>query len=320
MHDTLPLLVNSAFPPISRKKLEILQINLGYRCNQSCTHCHVNAGPTRTESASRETLDLVLEFIDRNGIRIVDITGGAPEMNPHFCDFVRQLSERGVQVMDRCNLTILEEPEFVGMAEFLAAQRVMIIASLPCYLGENVDRQRGKGVFATSIQAIRKLNALGYGRADSNLTMNLIYNPQDAILPPPQDRLEQDYRRELGQHYGIQFNRLLAMANVPIGRFGSVLVSKGQFEPYMQMLKAAYQEANLDTVMCRNLISVSWQGHVYDCDFNQMLKLPMRLNGYHQVHLQDLLDEDLDGNPITVRGHCFACTAGQGSSCGGALG
>ena len=319
MHATLPLLVNSSFPPISRKKLEILQLNLGYRCNLSCTHCHVNAGPKRTEEMSRETLDQALKFIQQNAIRSVDLTGGAPEMNPHFRVFVRQLCELGIQVIDRCNLTILEEPGFETMAEFLAEQQVQIVASLPCYLGENVDRQRGKGVFETSIRAIQRLNKLGYGMPDNPLTLNLIFNPQGAELPPPQVGLEAAYKRELGQIYDIHFNRLLAMTNVPIGRFGSVLISKGRFEDYMQTLKAAYQETNLDSVMCRNLISVGWEGHVYDCDFNQMLKLPMRLNGFHRVHLKDLLNERLNGNPITVKDHCFACTAGQGSSCGGAL-
>ncbi len=319
MHATLPLLVNSGFPPISRKKLEILQINLGYKCNQSCTHCHVNAGPKRTEEMSYETIGQALELVDGHNIAIVDITGGAPEMNPHFRDFVRQLTARGVQVMDRCNLTILDEPGYEDMAGFLAGQGVEVIASLPCYLGDNVDRQRGKGAFASSIRVISRLNQLGYGMPGSALTLNLIFNPQEAILPPPQDSLEKQYKQELNRHYGISFNRLLAMTNVPIGRFGSVLVSKGMFDEYMHTLKTAYRETNLDTVMCRNLISVDWQGNVFDCDFNQMLKLPMRFNGHHQVHLSDLLDEDLDGNPITVRGHCFACTAGRGSSCGGAL-
>ncbi len=320
MHATLPLLVNSSFPPISRKKLDTLQMNLGYRCNLSCTHCHVSAGPKRTEEMSRETLDHALKFVEQNNISCVDLTGGAPEMNPHFRVFVRQLSVLGVRVIDRCNLTILEEPGFESMAEFLAEHRVEIVASLPCYLGENVDRQRGKGVFASSIRAIQRLNQLGYGMQDSSLSLNLIFNPQGAELPPPQEGLEAAYKNELLELYDVHFNQLLAMTNVPIGRFGSVLISKGQFQGYMQTLKDAYQEANLDTVMCRNLISVGWEGHVYDCDFNQMLKLPMRLKGIPRVHLKDLLDENLLGNPITVKDHCFACTAGQGSSCSGALG
>ncbi len=320
MHDTLPLLVNSSsFPPINRKKLEIMQINLGYRCNQSCTHCHVNAGPKRTEEMSRETLDLALELIDRNAIRVVDITGGAPEMNPHFRYFVSQLMKRNIHVIDRCNLTILLEPGYEGTAEFLAENGVEIVASLPCYQSENVDLQRGKGVFDSSIRAIRLLNSLGYAMPESGLELNLIYNPQGAVLPPPQGELERQYKHELGQKHGIEFNQLLAMTNVPIGRFGSVLISKGTFASYMQTLKVAYQEENLNTVMCRSLISVGWEGNIYDCDFNQMLKLPMRLNGYGQVHLKHLLGEALDGNPITVKDHCFACTAGQGSSCGGAL-
>ncbi len=320
MHETLPLLAGSGFPAIRRRRLETLQLNLGYRCNQSCVHCHVNAGPNRREEMSRETIAQALAFVDRTGVRVLDLTGGAPELNPHFRALVRQARARGVHVMDRCNLTILEEPGQEDLAEFLAGHGVEVVASLPCYLGENVDRQRGKGVFATSIRALERLNALGYGDPAGTLRLSLVYNPQGPSLPPGQDDLERAYKDELGQQFGIRFNRLLTIANMPIGRFGSMLVSKGQFHGYMDTLRAAHRDANLDAVMCRSTVSVDWQGDVYDCDFNQMLGLPMRLNGHARTHLSDLLDHPLENNPIAVRAHCFACTAGQGSSCGGALG
>lgn len=319
MRETATLLASYGFPAIRRRRLETLQLNLGYRCNQSCLHCHVNAGPKRREEMSRETIDDALAFIDRAAVRKLDLTGGAPEMNPHFRELVAQARARDVHVMDRCNLTILEEPGYEDLGEFLAGHRVEVVASLPCYLGENVDRQRGAGVFATSIRVLQRLNALGYGGEDATLRLSLVYNPQGAVLPPGQDDLEQDYRNELGQRFGVRFNRLLTMANMPIGRFGSVLVSKGQFDGYMRTLKAAHRDQNLSAVMCRSTLSVDWQGEVYDCDFNQMLNLPMRLNGHARVKLSQLLDHELDGNPIAVQDHCFACTAGQGSSCGGAL-
>lgn len=319
MHETAPLLATLGFPPIRRHRLETLQLNLGYRCNQSCLHCHVSAGPNRREEMSRQTIEQVLAFIDHSGVRKLDLTGGAPEMNANFRDLVRQARTRGVHVMDRCNLTILEQPGYESLAEFLAQHRVEVVASLPCYQGENVDRQRGNGVFQASVRALQRLNALGYGGDDPALCLSLVFNPQGPSLPPSQGDLEQDYKRELGQRYGVRFNRLLTMANMPIGRFGSVLVSRGQFDDYMRTLKAAHREDNLPAVMCRSTLSVDWQGDVYDCDFNQMLKLPMRLNGHARVTLSQLIDHELVGNPIRVRDHCFACTAGQGSSCGGAL-
>jgi radical SAM/Cys-rich protein len=319
MHETAPLLATLGFPPIRRRRLETLQLNLGYRCNQSCLHCHVNAGPNRREEMSRQTIEMALAFIDQSGVRRLDLTGGAPEMNANFRDLVQQARARGVHVMDRCNLTILEQPGYESIAEFLAQHRVEVIASLPCYQGENVDRQRGNGVFQASVRALQRLNALGYGGDDPALCLSLVFNPQGPSLPPSQSNLEQDYKRELGLRYGVRFNRLLTMANMPIGRFGSVLVSRGQFAGYMRTLKAAHREDNLPAVMCRSTLSVDWQGDVYDCDFNQMLKLPMRLNGHARVTLSQLIDHDLVGNPISVRDHCFACTAGQGSSCGGAL-
>ena len=318
MRDMLPLLEPIAFPAIRRSRLDTLQINVGYRCNQQCFHCHVNAGPNRTEEMSAAVADTVLEFVKRRRIATLDITGGAPELNPHFRRLVRQASALGAKVMDRCNLTILEQPGQEDLAEFLSEQRVEVVASMPCYLQDNVERQRGKGVFDGSIRGLKKLNALGYGR-DPRLALNLVYNPQGPALPPAQVSLEADYKRVLGERYGIVFNRLFVLANMPIQRFGSMLVSKGEFDGYLQLLQDAHLDANLDGVMCRSLISVDWRGLVYDCDFNQMLDLPMTRGESARVRLSDMLDEDVAGNPIRVAGHCYGCTAGQGSSCGGAL-
>ena len=319
MHATLPLLERTTFPAIRRRRLDTLQVNLGYKCNQSCVHCHVNAGPTRTEMMAREVADEVLAFLRAARLPTLDITGGAPELNPHFRHLVTGARALGVHVMDRCNLTILEQPGQEDLAEFLAANRVEVIGSMPCYLEDNVDRQRGDGVFQSSIRALRALNALGYGNPDGGLTLNLVYNPQGASLPPSQSKLEQDYKRHLGDNYGVVFDRLYTLANMPIQRFGSWLLSKGQFSAYMQLLKDNHREENLDGVMCRTLLSVDWQGYVYDCDFNQMLGLPLRLDGKPRAKLSGLIGEDLDGNPIVVADHCYGCTAGQGSSCGGAL-
>jgi radical SAM/Cys-rich protein len=319
MHATLPLMRRYRFPAIRRDRLETLQVNLGYRCNQSCLHCHVNAGPNRSEQMSAETMTDVLAYIEVAGVKKLDLTGGAPELNPHFRELVQRARELGVHVMDRCNLTILEEPGQEGLAEFLAGQRVEVIASLPCYQEANVDRQRGSGVFERSLRALARLNALGYGRSDGGLELSLVYNPQGAVLPPPQGQLEADYRRELGERYGIVFTRLYVLANMPIQRFGSTLVSKGQFNDYMTLLHGAYRSENLESVMCRTLISVDWRGQVYDCDFNQMLDLPLGLKGKARPQLSDLIGRDLRGGPIAVRDHCYGCTAGQGSSCGGAL-
>lgn len=315
---TLPLLENSRFPALRRKRLETLQVNLGYRCNQQCLHCHVNAGPRRREQMERDTVDAVLAFMRAAGVETLDITGGAPELNPHFRELVRAARRLGVHVIDRCNLTILEEPGHEDLGGFLAAERVEITASLPCYLEDNVDRQRGKGVFAASMRALKKLNALGYGRGDG-LTLNLVYNPQGPSLPPAQGPLEAAYKQHLGEEFGVVFDRLYTLANMPIQRFGSTLLSKGQFDDYMALLYAAHRDANLESVMCRSLISVDWQGYVYDCDFNQMLGLPLRHRGRARSHIKELIGADLDGAPIVVKDHCYGCTAGQGSSCGGAL-
>jgi len=319
MHATLPRLEATDFPAIRRRRLETLQINLGYKCNQTCVHCHVNAGPARTEMMDRETISDVIAFLKSSGVKTLDVTGGAPELSPHFRGLILAARNLGAHVMDRCNLTILEQPGQDDLAQFLAANAVEVVASLPCYLEENVDAQRGKGVFETSIRALRSLNALGYGRPGSELTLNLVYNPQGPTLPPAQDRLEADYRRHLAGRFGVVFNRLYVLTNMPIQRFGSTLISKGQFEHYLAVLKNAYQPGNLESVMCRSLLSVDWRGYVYDCDFNQMLGLPLQLNGTPRVHLRQLMARDLDGNPIVVKDHCFGCTAGQGSSCGGAL-
>lgn len=317
MHATFPLLEVTDFPAIRRKTLEVLQVNLGYQCNQRCLHCHVNASPNRKEMMDRETLELILPVLSARGIKTLDLTGGAPELHSGFRYLVAQASAAGVHVIDRCNLTILFEPGQDGLAEFLAEHQVEVVASLPCYSLENVDKQRGKGVFDKSIAGLKKLNALGYSKSGSGLLLNLVYNPQGPTLPPNQQVLEADYKRELQNHFGIEFNRLYTLANMPIKRFGSTLLSKGQFHGYMQLLKDSHQDANLDQVMCRSLVSVDWQGYLFDCDFNQQLGL--HLAGEKRSHLRDLLTNDVENKPICVADHCFGCTAGQGSSCGGAL-
>lgn len=320
MHATLPLLVRTDFPALRRRTVDTLQINLGYRCNQTCQHCHVNAGPNRTEEMSRETVDAVVAFLAASpDIRTLDLTGGAPELNPHFRDLVITARERGVRVIDRCNLTILEEPGQEDLADFLAEHRVEVVASMPCYLEDNVDRQRGKGVFDASIRALQRLNGLGYGRPGSGLVLNLVYNPQGPSLPPGQEGLQRDYQRHLGERFGVVFNGLFTLANMPIQRFGSMLVSKGQFNSYMDLLRGAHREANLEQVMCRNLLSVDWQGYLYDCDFNQQLGLALQADGRQRLHITDIGASDLSGRDVRVADHCFGCTAGQGSSCGGAL-
>ncbi len=320
MHATLPLLATTDFPPIARGKLDTLQVNLGYRCNQACCHCHVNASPDRKEMMARETIDAVLAVLRTRSLGTLDVTGGAPELHPDFRHLVHEARALGLRVIDRCNLTILNEPGFEDLASFLAAERVEIVASLPCYSKDNVDRQRGENVFESSILALRKLNALGYGGDDAGLVLNLVYNPQGPALPPAQHTLEAAYRRELATHFGVVFNALYTLANMPINRFGSTLVSQGKFAAYMQLLRSAHNPANLDGVMCRSLVSVDWQGYLYDCDFNQMLGIPLVIAGRPRRHVSELAHLALDGLPIAVADHCYGCTAGQGSSCGGALG
>ena len=321
MHATLHLLTSTQFPALKRRAVETLQVNLGYRCNQSCVHCHVNAGPNRKEEMTAETIEAVIAFLAASPeVTALDLTGGAPELNPNFQRLVIDARARGLRVIDRCNLTILEEPGFEDLAEFLAAHRVEVVASMPCYLQENVDRQRGKGTFDASIKGLKRLNALGYGRPVSGLVLNLVYNPQGASLPPPQAALEADYKCRLGQQFGIVFNQLFTMANMPIQRFGSMLVSKGQFNAYMTALHGAHRDDNLEHVMCRNPISVDWQGYIYDCDFNQQLGLALTDRTRFRLHITKAVAAALEGLPIRVADHCYGCTAGQGSSCGGALG
>lgn len=318
MRDTRPLLLASDFPEVRRGALDTVQVNLGYLCNLSCVHCHVNAGPKRTELMTLETMDQVLTLLTTAGVSTLDLTGGAPEMNPQFRYLVREARALGVRVIDRSNLTVLFEPGQEDLGQFLADQEVQITASLPCYLEENVAAQRGDGVYQDSIRAIGQLNALGYGR-DPRLQLNLVYNPVGPVLPPPQAELQADYRRELDARFGIVFNELYTITNMPISRFGAVLLSQGQFTQYMQLLRDNYSEQNLQTVMCRNLLSVDWQGYIYDCDFNQMLDMPMA-NASKRYHLADLLrDGPGEGGVIATGEHCYGCTAGQGSSCGGAL-
>jgi radical SAM/Cys-rich protein len=319
MHDTLPRLKTIPFPGLRRRALDTLQMNLGYLCNLACTHCHVAAGPTRRELMDWDTIATALAFIERHNVRCLDVTGGSPEMNPHFRRLIKEARARGVHVMDRCNPTILVEPGYEWAADFLAEHGVEVIASLPCYSAHNVDRQRGKGVFESSIRALRRLNELGYGKPDTGLELNLVYNPVDPHLPPDQEKLEADYHRLLDEQFDIVFNHLFALANMPIKRWGSMLLSKGHFDEYMELLQGAHRDANLDKVMCLDLISVDWQGYVYDCDFNQMLGLPLGAGRGRPLHLRELLERELEGQPIRVAGHCFGCTAGQGSSCGGAL-
>jgi len=319
MLDSSHLLFPSCFPVVRRNQLEVIQVNLGYRCNLSCQHCHVDAGPNRTESMSRETVGQIIDFINKYSISALDLTGGAPELNPYFRFLVEQARELGIRVIDRCNLTVLEEPDQTSLAEFMARNQVEIVASLPCYLEENVDSQRGKGVYESSIRALKKLNALGYGDPESNLELNLVYNPSGANLPPPQACLEADYKTELLDRFGIRFNRLYTLTNMPILRFGSLLQSQGKFSQYLDLLRGAFDQNNLNNVMCLNQISVDWQGYLYDCDFNQMLNMPLVHAEQVRTHISDLVVEDLNGAVIKVAEHCYGCTAGQGSSCGGAL-
>ena len=317
MLNTLDYLKNTDFPSIRRGRLDTLQVNLGYLCNQQCLHCHVDAGPRRTEVMTRKTIDDVIEFLQRQKISTLDLTGGAPEMNPCFRDLVTAVRAMGVHVIDRCNLTILDEPGHEWLAGFLADNRVEVVASMPCYLEENVNAQRGAGVFEKSISGLKKLNAQGYG-VDAELVLNLVYNPQGASLPPAQAELEPAYKKNLLDNHGIKFNRLLTLTNMPIKRFGSALLSRGEFESYMNKLKTSYRAENLESVMCKSLISVDWEGYVYDCDFNQMLGIGLGA-GNGRTHLRELMSNDINNSPIVVMDHCYACTAGQGSSCGGSL-
>ena len=306
---------SARFPKVSRQALSTLQVNLGYRCNQACHHCHVEAGPARSESMSLETVDLVLDFARRSRVGTLDLTGGAPELNPHFRYLVQAARAAGIAVIDRCNLTVLLEPGMADLAAFLARERVRVIASLPCYSAGNTDAQRGKGVFARSLEALGLLNHLGYGDAGSGLVLDFVYNPNGAFLPPDPATLEAQYRRELAR-YGVNFNSLLTLTNMPIKRFEHALERDGALETYFELLVDNFSPDNLQHLMCRSLISVDWRGYVYDCDFNQMLELHL---GGQKRHLSELVAAELVGAPIAVARHCFGCAAGRGSSCGGAL-
>jgi radical SAM/Cys-rich protein len=305
--------------PLRHARTRVLQINVGKLCNLTCAHCHVNAGPKRKEIMTRATADRILGWLEQTDIPVVDLTGGAPEMIPDFRYFIARLTAMNPRrhVMDRCNLTILLEPAYDGLAEFLAEHRVEVVASMPCYSSANVDAQRGDGVFDASIKALQLLNRLGYGR-DETLPLNLVYNPLGASLPGPQGELEEDYKRELAAHFGIVFNKLYTITNVPVSRFASYLRNQGQLQPYLDLLVDSFNPQAVGGLMCRDTINVSWTGEVFDCDFNQMLKMQWRDQG-RGLSLWDLDLAQVEKRDILTGDHCFACTAGAGSSCGGAL-
>jgi radical SAM/Cys-rich protein len=307
-------LADSGRSPLRTSGIEVLQVNVGKVCNQTCAHCHVDAGPDRRESMSAETAELCLDVLARHDIRTLDITGGAPELNPSFRRLVERGRELGRQVIDRCNLTILLAAGYLDLPEFLAAHRVEVVASMPCYLMENVDRQRGAGVFDRSIEALKRLNAVGYGR---DLPLTLVYNPVGPSLPPAQPTLEAAYREQLRGRFGIEFTRLFTITNMPISRFLDDLVRAGKLDPYMEKLIAAYNPIAADGVMCRTTLSVGWDGRLYDCDFNQMLDLGV--NASSPRHIRDFDRDRLVGRRIVTGQHCYGCTAGAGSSCGGSL-
>lgn len=319
MQATSPRPSPEGFPPISREGVTTLQANLGYRCNQRCSHCHVAAGPGRREQMGPEVLSDVVRFLWAREVQTLDLTGGAPELNPGFRWLVTRARALGVEVIDRCNLTVLEEPGQEGTGEFLAANGVRIIASLPCYEPETVDGQRGRGTHAKSLRVLARLNALGYGRSGTGLSLDLVYNPAGPSLPPAQGELEEKYRTELLARHGVTFNRLLVLANMPIARFASALDAAGTSQRYVELLRSSHRDENLQRVMCRRTLSVDWQGYAYDCDFNQVLGLPLRADGRERSRLRDLLQANLRHNPIHVSEHCYGCTAGHGSSCTGSL-
>lgn len=318
MFDSRPVPPATEFPPLRRRRVATLQVNLGYRCNLSCVHCHVNAGPHRTETMPDHVVGEVVEALDRLGIETLDLTGGAPELHPGFRRLVREGRRRDIEVIDRCNLTVLFEPGQETLASFLAEEGVTVVASLPCYLEENVDQQRGKGVYGDSVRALRRLNDLGYGRGNKR-RLHLVFNPVGAVLPPPQKELEAAYKHELRKRFGIVFDSLFVLTNMPINRFGAVLTAQGKLDDYMALLRANHRAENLPGVMCKDTISVDWRGRLYDCDFNQMLGLPATIEG-RPARLVDLVrDGPLESASIVTASHCFGCTAGQGSSCTGAL-
>tara|TARA_B100000686_G_scaffold340820_1_gene417113 strand:- start:1871 stop:2917 length:1047 start_codon:yes stop_codon:yes gene_type:complete len=315
-----PDLLDAHNVTLKRRRLKTLQINVGKLCNQTCRHCHVEAGPRRTEQMTRETAERVIELIDLerpNNLEVVDITGGAPELNSQFRYLVEEIRQRQLRVIDRCNLTVLFQPGQEDTAKFLGDQQVEIIASLPCYSSENVTQQRGNGVFAQSIQALQLLNTIGYGYEDSGLTLDLVYNPVGPFLPPLQEELQEEYKLHLSQDFGIVFNRLYTITNMPIKRFLYDLKHSGKLEEYMALLVNSFNVSAAENVMCRDMISIGWEGSIFDCDFNQMLELPIP-GSTHTIWDVNSFAE-FDGNRITVDDHCLGCTAGAGSSCGGAL-
>jgi len=305
--------------PLRHARTEILQVNVGKLCNLTCVHCHVNAGPKRKEIMTRATIDRVVDWLAQTDIATVDLTGGAPEMNPDFKYFVRRLKalRPSRHILDRCNLTILLEPGFEDYAPFLAGHEVEIIASMPCYSAANVNAQRGEGVFDASIKGLQLLNSLGYGR-DPRLPLHLVYNPNGAFLPGPQAELEADYKRELQSQFGIVFNQLFTITNLPVARFASYLKHNNKLADYMLLLNDAFNPATVAGLMCRNTINVSWRGEVFDCDFNQMLQLGWQESG-RALSLWEIDPGLVEGRAILTGEHCFGCTAGAGSSCGGAL-
>ena len=315
MHKIYPLIKNTDFPRIRRSSLKTIQVNLGYKCNQSCLHCHVNAGPKRKEMMDKKTINNVIDFAINNNIQTVDLTGGAPEINKYFRYLVEKLKQHDIHIIDRCNLTILNQNSMKDLPDFFVKHKIEIIASLPCYIKKNVDSQRGKGVFDESINILRLLNNLGYG-TNKDLILNLVYNPQGPVLPPSQKKLENDYKSYLRKSFDIEFNNLFTITNMPINRFGSMLVSQGRFNSYMQLLKSSFSEKAKDNVMCKELISIDFDGNVFDCDFNQMLKMNLL---YKKTHITEISKRFLKNKIISTGDHCYGCTAGSGSSCGGVI-
>lgn len=304
--------------PLKAGGVEIFQVNVGKMCNQVCKHCHVDAGPDRKEIMTRETMQLCLNVLASSNISIVDLTGGAPEMNPDFRWFVEEIKKLGKHIIVRCNLTIiLANKRFYYLPEFFRQHQIEVVSSLPSFTQDRTDRQRGDGVFEDSIKALQMLNAVGYGQQGSGLTLNLVYNPAGAFLPPSQQSLEKEYKTELARKYNIVFNNLFAITNMPISRYLDYLLSSGNYDKYMDKLIAAFNPAAVINVMCRNTISVSWDGFLYDCDFNQMLDL--KVFPAHSQHLSSFDLEALSGRNILLKQHCYGCTAGAGSSCGGAV-
>jgi radical SAM/Cys-rich protein len=304
---------------LSRRAVDVLQVNLGRYCNLACIHCHVESGPTRKEMMSRENVEAVLRFLARTGIPTLDITGGAPELHSDFAYLIASARRLGRHVMDRCNLTVLFEPGMECLPEFFKLNEVELVCSLPCYSEENVDKQRGKGTFDASIRALQLLNEIGYGQIDGNLVLNLVYNPVGPHLPPRQDELEQDYKKILREQFGIAFNHLYCLTNMPITRYATHLKLRGEYDRYRELLESNFNGATLDQVMCRNLISIGWDGSVYDCDFNQMLEMPILDAAGNGLHIASLVLDQVRERSIQVGDHCYGCAAGSGSSCGGEL-